>query len=139
MHRTDRFRIAGMYALDLATLTAEPHEHPAPYDTRYRHGLNGSVDAVWFRRKNGATRACKGTLRLWAHGLTAPVDTSDPLAVLTADLDGRGGGVCTGRWDGRAYWGAGEPEVMAAHLAVLKPMLAAYPAIPDGYDGWWHF
>jgi hypothetical protein len=28
---------------------------------------------------------------------------------------------------------------MEQHLKILRPMLANYPALPDGYDGWWRF
>lgn len=49
------------------------------------------------------------------------------------------GGSCEGRWDGQRYWGAQEPDVMAQHLDLLRPMIVNYPEIPAGYDGWWRF
>lgn len=49
------------------------------------------------------------------------------------------GGHCDGRWDGKSYWGDVTLDEQAKHLAVLQPMLAAYPEIPVGYDGWWRF
>ena len=138
MHRTDRFRTAGMYAVNLATLTAaiEPWHNHVGDDT---YALTGTVDALWFRRKHATTRACLGRLRLRNLGMTDPVDVTDPRAVLAADLDGTYGGDCHGRWDGTHYWGASEPATVEAHLAVLRPMLEHYPAVPDGYEGWWHF
>lgn len=59
--------------------------------------------------------------------------------MLSADLDGRYGGTCEGRWDGQNYWGAQKPDVIAEHLALLRPMLANYPAAPSSYDCWWRF
>ncbi|MCD0446401.1 hypothetical protein LO763_22555 [Glycomyces sp. A-F 0318] len=137
MYRTDRCRIVGHYARDLATLTAEQHATIEYGRTWYT--VNGTVDALWYRRKHGYTPACLGPLRLWSHTRTEPVDVSSPRSVLTAGLDGRCGAKRTGRWDGHTYWGADEPVTMAAHLAILRPMLAAFPTVPDGYDRWWHF
>jgi hypothetical protein len=123
------------YAIDLSTVTGE-QEQRGDRDT---FNFSGTCNALWFRRKDGITRACLGTLRLWSHFLSTPVDLADPHAVLSADLDGRYGGDCHARWDGERYWGAQEPHVQALHLTVLEPMLANYPAIPAGYDGWWRF
>jgi hypothetical protein len=135
MIRSDRFLISHKpYAVDLSTLKASQETNHG------RHFLRGSVRAVWYRRQAGVTRACLGQLGLWAHYLPELVsDVADPMAVLSADLDGRYGGDCEGRWDGENYWGAQKPETIEQHLAVLRPMLANFPAIPDGYDGWWRF
>lgn len=131
---TDRFLISQKpYALNLATLTGEQREQEG------RISFRGSVHALWFRRKDGVTRACLGTLGLWSHYLPEPLDVADPRAVLSANLDGRYGGDCHARWDGTRYWGAQEPHVQLLHLTVLEPMLANFPAIPEGYEGWWHF
>lgn len=134
MIRDDRFLISQRpYAVDLATLTGKQDEHGE------RISYSGSVRALWFRRQSGVTRACLGTLGLWALNLPEPIDVDDPHAVLSADLDGRYGAVCEGRWDGEHYWGAQRPEEIEQHLGVLRPMLANYPALPAGYDGWWRF
>jgi hypothetical protein len=101
--------------------------------------VSASIDAVWYRRKDGQTRACLGTLGLWSHNLLEPVDITDPISVLSADLDSRYGGDCMGRWDGTGYWGSERPDVQEQHLAVLRPMLANCPEIPRSYDGWWRF
>jgi hypothetical protein len=132
--RKDRFLISDKpFAIDLATVTADQQHNG------HRWTLHGRADALWFRRQDGITRACIGTLGLWSQHLTGSVDLADPHAILRADLDGRYGGDCHGRWDGERYWGAQEPEVMEQHLSVLRPMLANYPELPDGYDGWWTF
>ncbi len=127
MIRTDRFLISKRpYAVDLTSLTVED---PGP-----RGWCWGHVNAVWFRRKQGVTTAHIGTLRNFQR--PAPRDVHE---FLTEFTDGRYGGDCEGRWDGTGYWGAERPEDIEQHLAILRPMLAAYPAIPPGYDGWWHF
>jgi hypothetical protein len=132
--RDDTFRISRRpYAINLGTVTAEQHERGD------RWALSGNCHALWFRRQAGATRACLGTLRLWTHRLAEPIDITDPCAILRADLDGRYGGDCHGRWDGTRYWGAQEPHVQDLHLTLLEPMLAAYPALPPDHDGWWRF
>lgn len=134
MIRTDRFLISHKpFAIDLATVTGE--QQPRGDRTSY----HGTCHALWFRRQAGVTRACLGTLMLFSYYLPEPLDLADPRAVLSADLDGRYGGDCHGRWDGTRYWGAQEPQAQALHLAVLEPMLANYPNLPPGHDGWWRF
>lgn len=134
MIREDKFLISRKpFAVDLATLTGEQHERGD------RTAYSGTINALWFRRKDGVTRACLGTLDLWAHFLPEPLDLDDPRNVLAADLDGRYGGTCHARWDGTGYWGSEEPHQQALDLSVLEPMLTNYPALPPGYDGWWSF
>lgn len=122
MIHDDKFLISKrLYAVDPASLT---------------HDSNGfvRVRAVWFRRKDRVTAACVGELRDLQR--PAPVDVPE---FLRRHDDGRYGGDCLGRWDGTRYWGAQQPEIIEAHLVLLRPMLAAYPAIPPGFDGWWRF
>lgn len=134
MIRSDKFLISQKpFAIDLSTVTGEQREHGD------RLSYRGTANALWFRRQAGVTRACLGSLMLFSHNLPAPLDLADPRAVLSADLDGRYGGDCHGRWDGQRYWGAQEPHVQALHLTVLEPMLANYPNLPAGHDGWWRF
>lgn len=90
------------------------------------------VDAVWFRRRNGRTAACIGTLQGSFH-TQPPVSAEDFLARWPAQW----GGDCAGRWNGVGYWGSELPDVQEAHLRILKPMLEGYPAAPAGYDAWW--
>ncbi|MFF4552751.1 hypothetical protein [Streptomyces sp. NPDC001422] len=134
MKREARFLISRKpFAIDLNTLTATQSGSTG------RFILDGHANALWFRRRKGVTVACIGTLHLWAHYLTERVDLDDPHAILSADLDGRYGGDCQGRWDGTGYWGAENPDVQEQHLAILRLMLAKYPALPPGYDGWWTY
>ena len=134
MIREDRFLISRKsFAIDLSTMHGDQHPRGDLF------AFSGSASAVWYRRQSGITRACLGTVGLWSHYLAEPLDLDDPHAILSAELDGRYGGDCQGRWDGERYWGAQEPEVIEQHLTVLRPMLANFPAVPDGYDGWWRF
>lgn len=130
MRRTDRFLISQKpYAVDLNTLrTAEKTRVDGS------HFYFGRIDAVWFRRKQGVTVACVGTL--WDFQDTLP---TTGVEFVERHTDGRYGGDCDGRWDGERYWGAQHPKTIEEHLALLRPMLAAYPALPSGYDGWWTF
>jgi hypothetical protein len=122
------------FAVDLATFRdGELYEHGS------RFSVHARIDAVWYRRKDGETRACLGSLGLWSQCLREPVDPLDPAAVLSADLDSRYGGDCHGRWDGIGYWGAEDLDVQAQHLALLRPMLENFPQVPAGFDGWWTF
>ncbi|MGI5414276.1 hypothetical protein [Actinomadura luteofluorescens] len=142
MRREDRFVMSHKpYAVDLSTLSGDRR-------TGYqgREYYSGVIRAVWFRRRrrsgNGPilTVACIGTL--WDSQDTVPADGR---AFLEAHTDGRYGGHTLGRWDGSGYWGSENPDVMAQHLEVLRPMLDGYannprnPAIPAGFDGWWTF
>lgn len=135
MIREDRFLISRKpYAIDLDSLQVGE-----PTDSGHYWAM---VNAVWFRRHSKGygedrrivTVACIGTLRNLQDDKPA-----DARAFLAAYTDGRYGGDCQGRWDGTGYWGAEKPEVVEEHLALLRPMLANYPAIPHGYDGWWTF
>jgi hypothetical protein len=130
MIRDTSFRISQRpYAVDLTTLRGgmQPRQDGGEY-------YQGRIDAVWFRRRKGVTVACIGTL--WDLQDEKPADA---VTFLERHTDGRYGGDCDGRWDGKSYWGTGTLDEQARHLAVLRPMLDAYPAIPDGYDGWWRF
>ncbi|MDX3034170.1 hypothetical protein [Streptomyces scabiei] len=134
MNRETRFLISRKpFAINLSTVTLEATERDGIY------WLSGKCQAVWYRRKDGITRACIGTLGLWAQWLRNQPDLSSPEAMLSNNLDSRYGGDTEGRWDGTGYWGAEVPDTQEQHLAVLRPMLANYPTIPDGYDGWWTF
>jgi len=130
VHRTDRFLISQKpYAVDLATLRTAEHTREDG-----SHFYAGRIDALWFRRRKGVTVACIGTL--WDFQDDLPATGPD---FLTAHTDGAYGGDCIGRWDGSSYWGNVTLDTQEQHLAILRPMLDAYPALPDGYDGWWTF
>jgi hypothetical protein len=121
MIREDRFLVSRRpYAINLSSLQIDLHRC--------------TVNAVWFRRRSGKTMACVG--HLWDYQNPTPKDTAE---FLTRHDDGRFGGTCEGRWDGERYWGSQWPGDIAEHLKLLKPMLANYPAVPVGYDGWWRF
>ncbi|MFJ7998971.1 hypothetical protein ACIQ7D_17745 [Streptomyces sp. NPDC096310] len=92
------------------------------------------IDAVWFRRTKTTPVACIGELRTIQRPVPANAE-----GFLQRYSDGRYGGDCRGRWDGTSYWGNVPLEQQERHLGILRPMLANYPAIPPGYDGWWTF
>ena len=132
MIKVDKFLISkGLYAVDLESLHKE--HHPRAGD---RVGYwNCRIDAVWFRRRRGETVACIGYL--WDLQDDEPANAQ---AFLKAHDDGRYGGTTLGRWDGEGYWSSGESlRVQNQHLEILRPMLAAFPAAPHGFDGWWRF
>lgn len=95
-----------------------------------------TLDAVWFRRRRGVTVACTG--QLWAYRETEPADAAVALADAT---DGRHGGDCMARWDGRSLWilPPQSPSDSGRYMGLLRPMLDAYPDVPEGYDGWWEY
>lgn len=96
------------------------------------HGY-ATMEAAWFRRRNSITVACLG--QLWDIHPDAR-NAADFLEVIDT---GRYGGTALSRWDGHGYWGHEDPEQMVRDLEILRPMLSGFPAVPDGYDGWWSF
>jgi hypothetical protein len=127
MIRDDRLvQSRGPYAIDLGSYRKGDPEPGS--DSAWC-----SVQAVWFRKKDGVLRACTGNL----HDLLLP--PADVTSFLEAMDDGRYGGHCEGRWDGARYWGSQDPREIERHLALLRPMLAGYPLVPGGYQGWWRF
>lgn len=94
----------------------------------------GEVNAVWFRRRPGVTIACAGVLRDYQ---TPVAPTVEEFLAACADQDR--GGVCLASWNGSRLWCLADEAARAAYKSVLVPMLAAYPAVPPGYDGWWIF
>lgn len=129
MHREDKFLISRKpYAVDLGSFRRTER---APDKTWAWY----TVNAVWFRGRKTKPVACIGDLHTIIDD-PAPADATEFLERYT---DGRYGGDCHGRWDGTGYWGAEDLDTQAQHLAILRPMLANYPALPDGYDGWWTF
>lgn len=134
MIREERFLISRRpYAIDLDSVAGSQHPRGDLYAFR------GQANALWYRRRRGVTVACIGTLGLWSHYLPRRLDLWDAIDILNADLDGRYGGDCHGRWDGTRYWGAEDLDVQEQHLAILRPMLANYPELPPGHSGWWTF
>lgn len=130
MNRVDRFLISQKpYAIDLDSLRTARKERQDGSSFYF-----GRINAVWFRRRQGVTVACIGTL--WDFQDTEPTTGRE---FVERHTDGRNGGDCIGRWDGTSYWGNVTLELQDQHLAILRPMLDAFPAIPDGYDGWWTF
>lgn len=133
MRREDKFVLSHrQYAIDLGSLRLRfpepPHESWAGW---------WMVDAVWFRRRKGATVACAGFI----DNCQTKVPT-DAAEFLTRISEGASvyGGDCLARWDGENFWAAGQdPEENARFLELLRPMLTAYPEAPSGYDGWWVF
>lgn len=132
MIREERFLISKrLYAVDLSSLRGARTVIP---NGRTPYSFNGRVDAVWFRRKQGVTAACIGTLWDLQHP-----EPDGALQFLVQHTDGRYGGHCDGRWDGTSYWGNVTLDVQEKHLAILRPMLDNYPATPPGFDGWWRY
>lgn len=95
---------------------------------------SGEVDALWFRRRPGATIACAGVLR----DFQSPVQPAVEEFLATCTAQDRGG-VCAASWNGSRLWCQAGEEERARYKALLVPMLAAYPAVPPGYDGWYIF
>lgn len=131
MIRRERFRISDKpYAVDLASLQVrEPNWEAGD------KAFAVSLTAVWFRGPKATPRACIG--RLWDYMSGEP--PADAVEALARMDDGRYGGDCQGRWNGRGYWGAESPDLAAEHMAILRPMLERFPEIPPGFDGWWDY
>lgn len=128
MYREDKFVMSHRpYAVNLDSFRIET-----------RQGWKGdysicTLDAVWFNRKDRLTRACVGEVSGTLWGVPASVTE-----FLASGSDGDRD--CFARWDGTSFWCAGQdPEENARHLELLRPMLAEFPAAPEGYSAWWRF
>jgi hypothetical protein len=119
------------YAVDLHSLRGSRTESPQGLNP---YSFGGWIDAVWFRGTTQAPAACIG--ELWDFQYPEP---RHALEFLAAHTDGRYGADCVARWDGESFWGNVTLEQQEKYLKILKPMLENYPALPDGYDGWWTF
>ena len=96
---------------------------------------NCLVRAAWFRRKSGILSAHLGTL-----GTSQTLPPANGIAVLSGFTDGRYGGHCKARWDGDNLWAPESTwDEMKEYEEFLRPMLANYPEVPSGFDGWWTF
>lgn len=115
-----------------------------------------AINAVWYRRRKGATVASWGTVR---RTLGANVVAADWQDYLTRAADGRYGPECLVRWDGRTTWAdsmVSLHEVTGVVDQFLRPLLAhpvdarthlgVDPAtgLPNGlvlpgWDGWWRW
>jgi hypothetical protein len=123
VNRLPKFSISKRpYAVDMGSM----------YDWGY--GFT-AVKAVWFRRRRGETVACMGDL----HTILTPRPVS-AIDFVERYTDGRYGGHPVARWDGDTLW---TDSLTFAESQRAQPFLAAmldrYPAVPDGYDGWWTF
>lgn len=137
MIREERFRISKRpYAVDLGSMRIQTIE-PSPEQHQLVRVHHIRIGAVWFRRREGRTVAVLG--RLW--DICRDPAPGDVHEALRRHRDGRYGGSWIARWDGEDYVSEHPqpPEAMAEHLALLRPMLEGYPAVPAGHDGWWRF
>lgn len=91
-----------------------------------------SIEAIWFRRKNGVEVASKGFL--WDHAVGKEWTVED--FINEADT-GRYGGSPIGSWDGEDVIGVTNYQAILELVKELDPILNAYPAIPQGYQGWY--
>ena len=102
------------------------------------------VNAAWFRRRKGVVQACAGSLRAWFGANYGdggkPLDAAQ--FALMADRSRHWASAdCQARWDGTSFWAVPpmHPDCQRAYLDLLEPMLAAFPAVPEGYAGWYRF
>ena len=138
MRREDKFVLSRRsYAVNLSSLRSYPAWCGTDTSLDELPGNWLMVDAVWFRRRKGATVACAGYITNSQD--QAPADASEFLTRIPARFSVYGG-TCLARWDGKGFWAAGQdPEENARFLELLRPMLAAFPECPAGWDGWWVF
>jgi hypothetical protein len=128
--REEKFLISrAPYAVNLDSLKVE--ERGADSRRPYFHGR---IAAAWFRRKSGVLTSHIGTL--WDSQYERPADAA---AFLNAHDDGRYGGDCIARWDGKSFWGNVTLDEQSNYLGILAPMLNNFPEVPRGFDGWYTF
>lgn len=138
MKRSEKFLISKQpYAVNLTTYNVREHYSTYAGGKRVseRPSYWPTIEAVWFRRKSGTLSAHYG--HLWDVTSEKPATVTSWLEGMT---DGRYGGRCEVRWNGQDLWA---PEVdwdrQIQFQKVLAQMLDGYPAVPEGYEGWWTF
>jgi len=125
-----------MYAFDPTPLRLPTERYP-------NGNWSGSAEfrAVWFKRKRGALVAVMGTYHPMSSVDSLPAESTYEQWVAAAN-DNRYGGYHEASWDGTALLGTGErvtPDVAARQVEFLTAMLAGFPNVPAGFDGWWAF
>lgn len=134
--KSDKFTFSkNFYALNLDGLIINRYEH-----TPAVAGI--VIPAVWFKRKNGTETVSIGTLgaavRFDKFENGENVTPAEIITWLTETFDGRYGGNPHYQWDGSKMWAPGTTfEQQAAQLPNLSKYLKDFPAIPDGYEGWY--
>lgn len=118
----------GLVKLDKFTPSRRPYAlSPVAYTVS--HGCL-YVDAIWAGRKNGRTTASFG--HLWGR--------YPSIEEFIEKIDMRYGGTSFAKWDGETLiTPSGVTETLhAQYVDMLDAALRAFPAVPEGYDGWYY-
>lgn len=95
--------------------------------------------AIWFKRRDGIISVSMGTLRNY-YNTDLFEEPSGLFEFLRSYEDGRFGGDCVARFDGKNLWSDSKNvEVNKQRLKVLNSILGKFPNLPKNYDGWWRF
>lgn len=118
-----------------------PSQKPYAFDLstfRVPNEWSATIDAVWPGRKNGVLTVTIGAFGLSPH----PLSGAETLPEMIAAADLRYGG----KW--RAQWNGADLLVNPSHpvsfkgkaalVTRLDAMLAAFPLVPAGFDGWYY-
>lgn len=89
------------------------------------------VNAVWFKEtKEGIRSVSQGTI--W-NAQNGNLNVQKFIEAFRSSY----GGSTEIKWDGKKVWAPRmDYEIVNQRLALLKPMLENFPAIPDQYEGW---
>lgn len=89
------------------------------------------VDCIWAGRKNGRTTASFGTLNAYR------VETVEELI---EKIDMRYGGCSFAKWDGDTLITPSgvTQKLHSQYVEMLDAALNNFPAVPDGYEGWYY-
>jgi hypothetical protein len=101
-----------------------------------------TVQAVWFRRKKGVLVASTGSYHFFAPGLAEGAYPASYLGWVELHTDNRYGATHLASWDGVALLNSDQPvtpEEASRRVAFLAGMVAGFPQVPTGFDGWWAF
>lgn len=86
-----------------------------------------SVQCFYYKKKDDKIMACFGRVR-W---LARPPFTYERF------IEGKYEGDPYAQWDGTNFIGTSVYADIVDFVKELDPILKSYPAIPDGYDGWY--
>tara|TARA_B100001250_G_C19754054_1_gene769230 strand:- start:341 stop:739 length:399 start_codon:yes stop_codon:yes gene_type:complete len=128
MIKSEKFSISKRH---YAYLKGSLEERKDPYDPKRDTAKYSyyTLQVFYYKKKNGLIEACFGTI--WNY---APQGLSEKDFV--AQYSSAYGSDPYAQWGGTHFLGTSVYKDIVRYVKELDPVLKKYPAIPEGYVGW---